>query len=105
MKVSIFGGFPVENPTNKATGLKALLMGISLSEYGSEGFRVRLTRLSEYGSVACLVERPTRETQAEQYSDTVLLMIIRIKNWALAKTKGKETPNGEERRLSLRASP
>ena len=38
VKVSIFGGFPVENPTNKATGLKALLTGISLSEYGSEGF-------------------------------------------------------------------
>ena len=30
-------------------------------------------RLSEYGSVACVVERPTRETQAEQYSDTVLI--------------------------------
>ena len=56
MKVSIFGGFPVENPTNKATGLKALLEGISLSESGSEGFRVRLRRLAEYGSVACLVE-------------------------------------------------
>ena len=36
--------------------------GISLSEYGLEGSRVRLRRLSEYGSVACLVERPTRET-------------------------------------------
>ena len=43
-----------------------------MSEYGSEGFRVRLRRLSEYASVAWLVERPTRETQAEQYSDTVL---------------------------------
>ena len=32
---------------------------------------MRLRRLSEYGSVACLVERPTREAQAEQYSDTV----------------------------------
>ena len=31
-----------------------------------------MRRLSEYGSVACLVARPTRETQAEQYSDTVL---------------------------------
>ena len=72
VKVSIFGGFQVESPTNKATGLKALLTGISLSEYGSEGFRVRLTRLSEYGSGACLVEKPTRKTQAEQYSDTVL---------------------------------
>ena len=29
MKVPIFGGFPVESPTNKA-----LLSGISLSEYG-----------------------------------------------------------------------
>ena len=72
MKVQIFGGFPVENPTKKANRLKALLRGISLSEYGSEGFRVRLRRLSEYGSVAYLVERPTRETQAEQYLETVL---------------------------------
>ena len=29
--------------------------------------------LSEYGSVACLVERPTRQTQAEQYWDTIYL--------------------------------
>ena len=53
------------------------LRGISLSEYGSEGFRVQLRRLSEYGSVACLVERPTWETRAEQYSDTVLKTIFR----------------------------
>ena len=66
MKVPIFGGFPVENPTKKANRLKALLRVISLSEYGSERFRVRLRRLSEYGSVACLVERPKRETRAEQ---------------------------------------
>ena len=72
----LFGGFPVENPTKKATGLKGVLTAISLSEYGSEGFRVRLRRLSEYGSVAYLVERPTRETQAEQYSDTVLDMVL-----------------------------
>ena len=72
VKVRIFGGFPVENPTKKANCLKALLRGMSLSEYGSEGFRVRLRGLSEYGSVAYLVERPTRETHAEQYSDTVL---------------------------------
>ena len=52
--------------------LKALLRGISLSEYPSEGFRVRLSRLSKYVSVAFLVERPTREPQAKQYSDTVL---------------------------------
>ena len=62
VKVSLFGGFPVENPTKKATGLKGALTAISLSEYGSERFRVRLRRLSEYGSVAYLVERPTRET-------------------------------------------
>ena len=43
-----------------------------LSEHGSEGFRVRLMRLSEYGSVLLPLLRPTRETQAEQYSDTVL---------------------------------
>ena len=36
VKASVLGGFPVENPTNKATGLKALLTGISLSKYGSE---------------------------------------------------------------------
>ena len=41
-------------------------------KYGSEGFRVRLRRVSEYGSVACLVEIPTRETRTEPYSDTVL---------------------------------
>ena len=72
-KVPNFGGFPVENPTKKANRLKALLRGISLSEYGSEGLRVRLRRLSKYGSVAYWVERPARETQAEQYSDIVLL--------------------------------
>ena len=37
--------------------LDALPRGISLSEYGSEGFRVRLRRLSEYGSVAYLLAR------------------------------------------------
>ena len=31
-----------------------------------------MRRLSEYGSVADLVERSKRETRAEQYSDTVL---------------------------------
>ena len=72
VKVPIFFGFPVESPTKKANHLKALLRGISLSGYGSERFQVRLRRLSEYGSVAYLVERPTRETRAEQYSDTVL---------------------------------
>ena len=66
--------WPVENPTNTANRLKALLKGISLSKYGSEGFRVWLRRLSEYGSVACLVERPTWETRAEQCSDTVLVI-------------------------------
>ena len=66
VKVPIFGGFPVESPTKKVNRLKAFLRGISLSEYGSEGLRVRFRRLSEYGSFACLVEGPTRETQAEQ---------------------------------------
>ena len=74
VKVPIFGGFPVENPTKKANRLNALLRGISLSEYGSEGLGVRLRRLSEYGSVAYEVERPTR---AEQYSDTVLAIADR----------------------------
>ena len=60
--------------------LKALLKEVSLSEHGSEVFRVRFRRLSEYGPVAYLVERPTRETRTEQYSDTVL-------NWAKYWTK------------------
>ena len=71
VKVPIFGGFPVENPTKKANRLKALLREISLSEYGSWRFLGRLRRLSEYGSVGYLVERPAQETQAEQYSDTI----------------------------------
>ena len=50
VKVQIFGGFLVENPTKKANRLKALLRGMSLSEYGSEGFQVRLRGLSEYVS-------------------------------------------------------
>ena len=49
---------PAWEPNSQGNGLKALLRGISLSKYGSEGFRVRLRRLSEYGSVAYLVERP-----------------------------------------------
>ena len=64
VKVPILGGFLVENPTKKANRRKALLRGISLSEYGLEGCRVRLRRLSEYGSIAYLLERPTRETRA-----------------------------------------
>ena len=55
----------------------------SLSEYGSEGFRVRLRRLSEYGSVAYLVERPTRETQVEQYSDNALLLRFKCCSFSL----------------------
>ena len=35
-----------------------------------------MRRLSEYGSVAYLVERPTRETRAEQYSDIVLMAMV-----------------------------
>ena len=72
VKVPIFDGFQVENPT-KQPPRSSSLRGMSLSEYGSEGFRARLRRLSEYGSVAYLVERPTWETPAEQYSDTVLV--------------------------------
>ena len=37
VKVPIFGGFPVESPTKRANRLRALLRGLSLSEYGSEG--------------------------------------------------------------------
>ena len=39
LKVPIVGGVPLGNPTHKAIA-KALLRGISLSEYGSEGFQV-----------------------------------------------------------------
>ena len=56
VKVQIFGGFPVESPTKKANCLKALLVrGISLSEYGSEGFRVRLRGSSECPSTVLLL--------------------------------------------------
>ena len=89
VKALIFGGFPVENPTKKASLLKALLRGISLSEYGSEGFRLRLRRLSEYGSVAYLVERPTRETRAEQYSDTVLNQAIQNRAIQIVRFQGR----------------
>ena len=66
--VPVFGGFLLRNPINKASSSKLFFKGISLSEYGSEGFR-RLRRLSEYSSVVYLVETTTRETQAEQYSN------------------------------------
>ena len=91
-KVPIFGGFPVENPTKTANLLKALLRGISLSEYGSEGSRVRLRGLSKYGSVAYLVERPTRETQAEQYSDTGLSQIFGGRSGTFPLIKAKDPP-------------
>ena len=64
-------GQGVENPTKKQF-LQSSSEGISLSKYSSEVFRVRLRRLSEYGSVAYLVERPTWKTRTEQYSDTAL---------------------------------
>ena len=51
-----------------------------MSEYGRVLCRVRLRRLSEYGSVAYFVERPTRETQAEQHLDTVLLFYWEKRN-------------------------
>ena len=50
--------------------------GISFVRVRFGGFRVRLRRLSEYGSVAGSVERQTWETQAEQYSDTVLRSLL-----------------------------
>ena len=96
MKVRIFGGFPVENPTKKANRLEALLRGISLSEYGSEGFRVRLRRLSEYGSVACLIER-----RAEQYSDTVLEVLIKDKDFALGIWPGTRAHLGVPKTLQF----
>ena len=64
---------PSWEPNSQGDRLKALLRGISLSEYGSEGFQVLSRRVSENGSVAYLVERPPQETQAQQYSDTTLL--------------------------------
>ena len=42
-----------------------------------------MRRLSEYGSVAYLVERPTGETRAEQYSDTVLTLQTLRLGWAV----------------------
>ena len=45
VKVPIFGGLPVDIPTNKVTRLEALLRGLSLFEYGSEG--------SKYGRGGC----------------------------------------------------
>ena len=63
---------PSWEPNQHSNLLKALLRGISVSEYSSEVFRVRLRRFSENGSVAYLVERPTRETRTKQYSDIVL---------------------------------
>ena len=78
---------PTWEPNQQGNRLKALflnLRGISLSKYSSEGFRVRLRRLSEYGSVAYLVERPIRETHAQQYSDIVLASVERpSKGWAM----------------------
>ena len=73
VKVPIFGGFPVENPTQKATTSKLFKGEFLCPSTVRRGFQLRLTRLSEHGSVACLVERPTWETQAEQYSDTILV--------------------------------
>ena len=78
----------------------------SLSEYGSEGLRVRLKSLSEYGSVACLVERPTRETRTEQYSDTILVAALNkdslIKE-ALFKDKAATARNATDAFLRKRA--
>ena len=73
-KVPNFDGFPVENPTKKATGLKGLLTTISLSEYGSEVFRVRLRRLSEYGLVGACLATGDRifATGSDSVSKTVL---------------------------------
>ena len=46
------------------------------------GIGVRLRRLSEYGSVACSVERPPQETPAEQYSGTVLSSVSMNVLWS-----------------------
>ena len=59
-----FGGIPSWKPNYSKQPPQMLLhKGITLSEYGSEGFRVRLRRLSEYGFLAYFVERPTWETR------------------------------------------
>ena len=49
-----FRWIPTWEPKSQGKRLKALLKRISLSNYGSKGFRVRLRRLSVYGSVAVL---------------------------------------------------
>ena len=92
VKVFLFG-----NPTNKEPP-QSFSKGISFSEYGSEGFRLRLRRLYEYGSVAYLVERPTWRTQAEQYSDTVLL----LQRSSVLKLGGCQPPSWELSQKSSR---
>ena len=42
------------------------------SRFGGVPSTVEEVFFTKYGSVACLVERPTRETRTEQYSDTIL---------------------------------
>ena len=76
MKVPIFGGFPVENPTNKATAPK-LFQGNFFVRVRFGGVPSTAEKVVRVGFVAYLVERPTRETQAEQYSDNALM-----KYWA-----------------------
>ena len=73
VNVPIFGEFWLGNPTKKATASKLFSWKSLCPSTVRMGFWVRSRRLSEYGSVAYLAERPTRETQAEQYSDTTLV--------------------------------
>ena len=101
-KGPILGGFPAGNPAHEATASKLFLRGVSLCEYGSEGFRLRLRRLSEYGSVAHSEERPARETQAEQYSDTTLLLPTPNHRFWLVETHTKQDRQGAHNGIALR---
>ena len=74
-----FRWIPTWQPNSQGNPHKAPLREIPLSEYSSKGFWVGLGRLSEYSSVAYLVERPIRETPTEQ-------------SWATAQVKRGSLP-------------
>ena len=59
VKVPIFSGFPVGSPTDKATASKLSKVEFLCPSMVRSGFRARLSWLSEYGSVACLLRRKT----------------------------------------------
>ena len=100
VKVPIFDGFPLWNPTNNAIASK-LFWGKfpcpstvrRCSEYGWEGcVRVR------FCCFLCWNGRPTQETRAEQCSDTVLLqkcLSASSQWWPLPRTEGSHRKTGK----------